>query len=224
MHHIVSMPKVTRVRAVYVVRGSRLMRAASWLVCVHTIGCVRWRPDMLSSESSGYSPVARLYVSTAIHHDTLDVVVDSGYIVAPGESQPGAPVVAQDMFVYPFVARSHPLANRPVARSKSESWDQIAVADSVFFAPTIHYGERIPVSRAHFRLALPRSDKSTLWLGFTVTGSARVGFARLAGAEATPVRDRGRPFRVFVCSRENLAGTLDTTRAATLARNYMAAC
>jgi hypothetical protein len=200
--------------------------AAAVLLC----GCGASRTRIgsgfnVSSESSDYSPTARLAVSLGqllSRPDSIAVLIDSGSISAPGLQPAAAPADMSNLYMTALLTTVAPGVIRDPTTSP---WTAVAESDSIRVADSLRLGEtlRLPA----MRFSLPRSatiDPSHTLVAFRITGKASTTDIHLSDGRIIPARVNVGNVRVYACADWTLDGFVDKRRSQGLAKAYSAAC
>ena len=203
-----------------------IANSAAMLLCACGAARARIGPGFnISSESSDYSPTARLAISLQAllsRADTVVVVVDSGSISAPGIQPPTAPADMSNLYITAVLTTP----TRGVIRAPNTApWTAIVESDSIRIADSLRLGEtrRLPA----MRFAVPRSatvDPKHMLLVFRITGIASTQDIHLADGRVIPAKVNAGKIRVFACADWTLDGFVDKQRSQGLAKAYSAAC
>ena len=200
--------------------------SAVLLLCACGAARTRMRPGFnVSSESSDYSPTARLAVSLEAllaRPDSVIIFVDSGSISAPGIQPPTAPADMSNLYIAALLTTP----TRGVIRDPSTPpWSAIAESDSIRIADSLRLGETRRLRAMRF--SLPRSatlDPKHMLLVFRITGNASTDDIHLADGRVIAAKANAGKVRVFACAAWTLDGFVDEQRAQGLAKAYSAAC
>ena len=207
---------------------SRRAAACAIVLFCGSTACVRpaFAPSgmNISSERSDYSPTARLAVALAplrLGGDTVDIVIDSGSLVVPGDAAGGE---GGHMFNVYLTA----LVVTPVQRRKNETlpnpWKVVSQSDSQLVVSSIPRGERRAIGTTRLRVPRPESlNPAEAWVVFRLTGNVIPRIAKVIG-QPTSSLPQTRRFRVYACANWNLTTRIDRKRAKVMNAWYLKAC
>ena len=185
--------------------------------------CAHPRPAVfpVSSEGSDYSPVVQLWTRVAHRGTVLDVYVDSGTVIEPGQPAPGAPVLMSNLtFAAMAVVSLEPSPTRA-----TQPWSVIGEADAQPLADSLRMGVQERVAATHFQIALPiDTDPKRTWIAYRIQGDAINMAVRLGDGTVIPASTRRNAIHVFACANRNLDGRVDEPRADALAKAYGTRC
>lgn len=209
---------------------TRSQRAAASSLAVILCACGAARTRIgpgykVSSESSDYSPTARLAVSLGSllsRQDSIVIVIDSGVVSAPGLQPPAAPADMSNLYMTVLLATPQ---RTEIRDPSTPPWIALVESDSVHVADSLRLGEtrRLPATR----FSVPRRatlDPKRTFLVFRITGRASTQEIRLASGAIIPAKVNAGKVRVYACSAWTLDGFIDKRRSQELARAYSAAC
>ena len=201
------------------------------LTAVACSGCAHARrvaPGFnVSSETSDYSPTARLAVSfplsMAASLDSIVVLIDSAILTAPGLRSADTLPVMRNLYISALVATSADGSH--VSGRPAPPWLELASGDSALVVEGLRLGEVRHVRHIRLSIARPHSlDPTRAWLIFRISGAAITKEVQLADGRVVAPKSVAGGIRVFACADWTLAGYLDRRRAKALARAYTAAC
>ncbi len=215
-------------------RTAAVVACAMVGVCV--AGCVRTAPQpvsgyWVSSDSSGYTPVARFRVYAHRANGRVDLSIDSGSIAIPGPSGVLGPPLMDHLYVTAILAvgdsGTFAVVHRDRQRGSEDrrGWRPLAESDSAPLVAQLRFGERARVPE--LRLAVPvtsRLPDVPLWMIFRISGNAVYTRAPLAPGATPRTTEIPGAVDVYVCGDRDVFGRLDEARAAMLKRAYGIAC
>ena len=203
-----------------------LVNSLAALLCACAAARARTVPGWnISSESSDYSPTARLAVSMRAllsRPDSILVVIDSGSISAPGLQPPAAPADMSNLYMTALLTEP---TRAPIRDPRTPPWSAIVESDSVYIADSLRLGQTRRLPRMRFALPRPANlDLKRALLVFRITGKASTQDVHLANGTVIPARLNAGNVRVYACADWTLDGFVDMERARGLAQAYSAAC
>lgn len=199
-------------------------------------GCVQTAPQPItgywvSSDSSGYSPVATFRVFAQRRGSGFELTVDSGMIAIPGPMGMTGPPLMDHLYLTAILAEPDS-TNFAVVRegglhrpAERRGWRPLAFSDSTPLIGALRYGERAKVPA--LRLTVPVVSPlpvSPLWMVFRISGNAVQIRAPVTPGGTLRRREIPGGVDVYVCGDRDVFGRLDATRAHRLKRAYGLAC
>lgn len=209
-------------------RGASRIAASSAVLFLCACGAARARvgPGFnVSSESSDYSPTARLAIALVTllsRPDSVVVLIDSASITAPGLQPPTAPADMSDLYLTAFLTTP---VRGAVRDPSTPPWDAIAESDSIRVVDSLRLGETRRLRAMRF--SLPRSatlDPKRTFLIFRISGKASTNDIQLADGRVIAAKVNAGKVRVYACADWTLDGFVDKQRSRGLATAYSAAC
>ena len=178
----------------------------------------------IASDRSDYSPTAQLAVALGplnAFGDSVEVVVDSGSLLVPGEATGGV----GGMYNVHVSALVVTRATAPKGTASPNPWIALAESDSQLVLTSIARGERRTLAPMRFRLVRPATvAPRDAWIVFRITGIVIPRAARTEGVRPGPTTAGAQRFRVYACADWNLAGRIDRKRSQAMRTSYLTAC
>lgn len=181
----------------------------------------------ISSDSSLYSPAARMRVGTKVVDDRVKVYLYAGTLTVPGELMPNSPPLMSDLYLTALLATSASSVESVDGKASSDrrAWRLVAASDSVLVAKEIRYGETLPVSP--LTLEVPVATEPTdppLWIVYRIRGKT-VEMLPPDHPGGNPIRRPGRSnVLVYACGDRDIHGRRDSERSAGLREAYGISC
>jgi hypothetical protein len=208
-----------------------LLAAAAVVIagCAHSAGTPAGR-TWISSDSSQYSPVARLRALTALHKNGIEVVVDSGTLSVPGDPIPNGPPLMSQLYLTAILAErdssSLAVVTAGDARGSPErrGWHPVATSDSVLLADALHYGETVRIPHVRLTVPVQALPAGPAWIIYRITGNGVVIQPPAVPGGPLSRRDYPGGVRVYACGDHDVRGAQDASRAASLKAAYGIAC
>jgi hypothetical protein len=218
-------PMVT-IRTVRRMTSTRIALLSLVSIAGGAVACAHPHREIISSEGSAYSPVARARVSWRVVNDTVRVAVDHGQLIAPGPGVRPGPVIARNVYAYAFIGSSNvPRQGGPPEQSAVRRWAMLARSDSLPIAPYLELSAPIALEQLRFAIPATRPPGDSMWVGLSFVGEAAAGILPLEAAIARPGDIwRGIRMQVFVCSTHYLSGSADSSRADRMRSVYIQEC
>jgi hypothetical protein len=199
------------------------------LACVHTTPA----PDpgaWITSDSSQYSPIAHFRAYARIGSSTIQIAIDSGSLIVPGEPVPDAPTLMSELYLTAILAipDSGSFAVVRAAHGNSpgdrRGWRPIARSDSILIGPELHYGEHARFGPVNLTLPIQDLGPGPAWIVYAITGNTVELSPPLSPGGPIVRRDHPGGVRVYACSDRDIHDEVDPTRSASLRRAYGIAC
>jgi hypothetical protein len=203
-------------------RRLRALAAPALLLVATACLPARVRRDyVVSSLASEYSPVVSLAVKVRVA-DSVRVTVDSGSLLAPGDS-PGRTPIMHDLVLEALVAEKSPDGMREPG--VPGAWRVVSTSEPRPIADSVWVGRPVRVGPMSFTLPLsPAVSARRAWLVFRIRGNATSTEVTMVDGSRVPAVVMTDAVRVHACTARTLTGHLDRRRARNLAKDYLGTC
>jgi hypothetical protein len=181
----------------------------------------------ISSDSSLYSPAARMRVGAQVMGGKVRVHVYAGTLTVPGELMANSPPLMSDLYLTALLATSGSSVASVDGKASSDrrAWRLVAASDSALVAKEIRYGETLPVSPLTLEVPLTTAPADRpLWIVYRIRGKT-VEMLPPDHPGGSPIRRPGRSdVLVYACGDRDIRGRRDSERSAGLREAYGISC